>query len=124
MKNNEDTLQIAISDWIRFQYPHVIFTSSLDGFKLTMGQAIKAKKMRSGKGFPDLMIFKPSGIYHGLFIELKIESPFKKGGTLKKSEHLENQAAMHKRLWNEGYCVYFAWSFEQTIEIINKYLKI
>ena len=124
MKNKETRLQIAISDWLRLQYPELIFTSSLDGAKLTIGQAMRAKRMRSDKGMPDLQIFQPNSLYHGLFIELKIESPYKKDGLLKKNEHLREQQNMINKLNNRGYFACFAWSFEQAVKIINQYLEL
>lgn len=71
----------------------------------------------------DITIFEPSGIYHGLFIELKTETPFTKKGTLKKNPHLQSQAASMEKLRAKGYCCHFAWTFEQVQEIVNEYLK-
>ena len=67
----EENLQIAVCNYLRAQYPKVLFNSDLSGIKLTMGQAVKAKKLRSSKGFPDLVIYEPRGNYHALFLELK-----------------------------------------------------
>lgn len=77
---------------MRHQYPAIIFRFDYGaGLKLTMGQAVKQKKMQSGRAYPDLFIAKPKSeipvlkheeigravelkrIYHGLFLELKRE---------------------------------------------------
>ena len=69
----EESLHLAVCNYIRMQYPNVLFNSDMSGVKLTMGQAIKAKRLRSCKGFPDLVIYEPRGEHKGLFIELKRE---------------------------------------------------
>ena len=69
----EENLHLAVCNYIRMQYPDVLFNSDMSGVKLTMGQAIKAKRLRSCKGFPDLVIYEPRGEHKGLFIELKRE---------------------------------------------------
>lgn len=94
-KNKEEKVQIAICKYLRLQYPNVIFTCDLaSGIRLTMGQAVKHKSMRSSRGQPDLFIAHSKGPktaavikeaagikgyhrimvayeYTGLFIELK-----------------------------------------------------
>ena len=81
----EENLHLAVCNYIRMQYPDVLFNSGMSGVKLTMGQAIKAKRLRSCKGFPDLVIYEPRGEHKGLFIELKREGEniLKKDGELK-----------------------------------------
>lgn len=63
-------------------------------------------------------------MYAGLYLELKAEgnSPFKKDGTLKKDEHLEEQQAMLESLRAKGYKAEFATGFEQAKQIIDDYL--
>lgn len=63
-------------------------------------------------------------IYNGLYLELKAEgnSPFKKDGTLKKDEHLEEQEEMLEALRLRGYKAEFAIGFEETKDIIDDYL--
>lgn len=63
-------------------------------------------------------------IYNGLYLELKAEdnSPFKKDGTLKKDQHLEEQNEVLNQLREKGYAAYFAVGFEQAKQIIDDYL--
>jgi len=77
-----------------------------------------------------LIIFKPKYdntgkvLYHGLFIELKIESPYLKDGlNLKADKHIQGQAETMNKLYAEGYSCHFAWSFSQAKDIIDNYLK-
>ena len=48
-----------------------LLNASLNGVRLTIGQAVKAKKMGMSRGFPDLNLPVARGEHHGLFIELK-----------------------------------------------------
>ena len=120
----EENLHLAICDYIRMQYPNVLFNSDMSGVKLTMGQAIKAKKLRSCKGFPDLVIYEPRGEFKGLFIELKREGEklLNKNGEL-KTEHLKEQWEVMQKLIERGYNCSFAVGFDQAKDCIDVYLR-
>ena len=127
----ESELQIAVADYLRLQYPEVIFHSDFgSGIKLTKGQAIKQKRQNGGRrAWPDLFIAEPvfkedcTGCY-GLFIELK-----KDGTRLKKkngewaSDHIAEQAEMLERLEFRGYRAMFAGGFDEAKKIIDLYFK-
>lgn len=86
-KKLEENLQIAICMYLDMQYPNVIYTSDLSGIKLSIGSAVKAKKMRCKKyKIPDLLILHPNKTNKGLFIELKnkISDVYNQNGTFKK----------------------------------------
>jgi hypothetical protein len=73
---SERTLHKAVCDYLRLNHPYALFNSDLSGAtKLTLGQAVALKSLRSGRGFPDLVIYEPSctGKYSALFLELKQE---------------------------------------------------
>ena len=120
----EENLQIAVCNYLRAQYPKVLFNSDLSGIKLTMGQAVKAKKLRSSKGFPDLVIYEPRGNYHALFLELKREGEkiLSKKGDL-KTDHLKEQDEVISKLCVKGYLACFAIGFDEAKRIIDMYLK-
>lgn len=120
----EENLQIAVCNYLRAQYPKVLFNSDLSGIKLTMGQAVKAKKLRSSKGFPDLVIYEPRGNYHALFLELKREGEkiLNKKGDL-KTDHLKEQDEVISKLCVKGYLACFAIGFDEAKKIIDLYLK-
>ena len=88
-----------------------------------MGQAIKAKRLRSCKGFPDLVIYEPRGEHKALFLELKREGEkiYNKNGGL-KSDHLKEQDEVMQKLRNKGYACTFAIGFEQAKMYIDNYL--
>lgn len=133
----EEIIQQQVADYLRLQYPDVIFHSDFgSGTKLTMGQAVRQKRLNGGRrAWPDMFIAEPKdglnmhtngnpNIYAGLFIELK-----KDGTRLKKkdgawaSEHLAEQADLLDRLEFRGYKAVFAVGFDEAKEVIDDYLK-
>lgn len=128
MKKHEENLQIAICNYLRAQYPQVIFTSDLaSGMKLTMGQSVKAQKMRSSRGLPDLMIFQPKGIYyHGMVLELKREGTqiyLKDGKTLVADRHIREQWAILKSFRERRYYAEMVCGFDEAKRHIDYYLR-
>ena len=120
----EFELQKSICKWISIQYPKVLFLSdTIASVKLTIPQQVRNSLIQK-KAFkaPDLIIFESNEKYNGLFIELKVKSPFKKNGELLKDEHLEGQQKTINDLKSKGYFACFSWGFEMTTEIINKYM--
>lgn len=131
----EEAIQQQVADYLRLQYPDVIFHSDFgSGTKLTMGQAVRQKRLNGGRrAWPDMFIAEPAprcidggwdNECHGLFIELK-----KDGTRLKKkdgawaSEHLAEQADLLDRLEFRGYKAVFAVGFDEAKEVIDDYLK-
>jgi len=121
----EFTLQKQVAEYLRYQYPEIFFLSdTVASVKLTFPQQARNKSIQCPAfSCPDLIIFKPNGTYHGLFIELKAEMPYKKDGQLKKSDHLEAQQATLATLNALRYKAVFGWEFEQIRQIIDDYLK-
>jgi len=66
------------------QHPELaLLNGSLNGVRLNIGQAVKAKRAGMKRGFPDIFLPVARGGYHGLFIELKrikggVVSPYQK----------------------------------------------
>jgi hypothetical protein len=139
---SESELQVMVADYLRMQYPNVLFHSDFgSGIKLTPGQAIKQKRQNGGRrAWPDMFIAEPKHgrklvkvigdeeatqffFYSGLFIELKKEGTriYKKDGSF-ASEHIEEQAKMLALLGAKGYKAVFGVGFENTKEIIDNYL--
>lgn len=120
----EDLLQIAISKYLSLQYPDVVFTSDASGLVMSMGAAIKAKRMRSDDKIPDLLIFEPRGVYHALLLELKVKSPYLKDGvTLRKDSHLAAQKQTLDKLKSKNYLATFCTGFDEAKSIIDGYMK-
>ena len=121
---SEANEQMLLVQYLKLQYPNVIFNADMSGIKLSIGQAMKQKKLGMPKGYPDLFIAEPNGTYNGLFIELK-----KSGLKLKKkdgtwiNEHIEEQALMIDRLLERGYYATFCIGFDEAKQTIDNYFK-
>lgn len=126
MKNQpEYQLQKQICEYLRVQYPDVLFLSdTVASVRLTIPQQMRNKAIqKNGFACPDLIILEPRKGFNGLFIELKVKSPFKKNGELLKSDHLHRQQKTIDDLNEKGYSSMFSCGFEMTKTIIDNYLK-
>lgn len=128
---NESQLQVMVADYLRMQYPDVLFHSDFgSGIKLTPGQAIKQKRQNGGRrAWPDMFIAEPrvkiqEPVNFGLFIELKKDGTriYKKDGSF-ASEHIEEQAKQLALLQSKGYRAKFAIGFDNAKQIIDEYLR-
>ena len=121
----EEKVQSQIVQYLKAQYPKVLFKSDMAGIKLPMGYAVKLSKLRSDKGFPDIDIFEPRRGYHGFHLELKRDKVrlFKKGGLTYSSPHIGEQAETHSKLMERGYWAGFACGFDEAKAKIDWYLK-
>lgn len=144
VKKHEENLQIRVCNYIRREYPHVIFCSDYAaGLDLTVNQRMKMMAMRSRDGQPDISIDFPSRGFHGLRIELKKEGTViynKRNGSLRKQpyrrtykragklfiksgDHLLEQAAMLKEYNANGYFARFAVGYDKAIALIDWYMQ-
>ncbi len=137
MIKKEELLHLKICDYLRKNYPDVLFrTDFSSGMKMTPGQAAKHKKFQKGRAWPDLFIAK-SGVVrlkddnndliflrNGMFLELKAEGTklYKKNGEMVANKHYREQAEMLKKLRSNRYAAYFAVGYDQAIQIITDYL--
>ena len=94
-----------------------LLNASLNGVRLTIGQAKKVKKSGMRKGYPDLFLPVPRGGYHGLYIELKRK---KRGKALEASD---DQKWWLRKLTEQGYYTTVCRGFDETTETIINYLK-
>jgi len=123
---SEKILHKQVCQYLRLQYPNVLFNSDLAGAtKLTMGQAVAMKSLRSNRGFPDIAIYEPRHGMPGLFIELKAEGTklYKKDGVTPATPHLAEQMDCIHKLTERGYYARICVGFDQTRMIIDEYLK-
>jgi len=127
MKHEEYELQKSVARYLSYQYSEIDFLSdTIASVKLTERQAGRNKLVqKNGFKCPDLLILEPRNGFSGLFIELKIETPFKKDGTIKASskDHLKLQQECLLKLSSKGYKAEFSWGFDMTKQIIDEYLK-
>jgi hypothetical protein len=127
MKHEEYELQKSVARYLSYQYTDVDFLSdTIASVKLTERQAGRNKLVqKNGFKCPDVLILEPRKGFCGLFIELKIDTPFKKDGTIKASskDHLKLQHECLQKLSLKGYKAEFSWSFDMTKQIIDEYLN-
>lgn len=120
----EFQLQKQVCKYLKLQYKDVLFLSdTIASVKLTAVQA-ERNAMIQKRGFktPDLIIFEARRGFHGLFIELKIKSPYKKDGEIFTNEHLQGQEATIKTLRDKGFYADFKWTFQDAKDLIDWYL--
>ena len=127
---NESREQKHLLTWVKIQYPNLLYTEDMGGIRLTIGQAVKAKKSRCREGHPDLMFQKlflnnNKIAFTGLALEFKRTGEYvlKKNGDLKKNNHVKKQLAYLLELKKEGWFVCFAIGFEESKRIITTYLS-
>lgn len=95
--------------------------STLNGIRLSIGLAKKAKRAGNKQGVPDILVDMPGGgrkncgcpLYHGLRIELKRE----KGGVVS-----QEQEDWHDNLRALGYKVVVARGFQEAKTALKEYL--
>ena len=97
----------------------------MGGIRLTIGQAVKAKKLGNTKSWPDIFIAARRGQFSGLFLELKREGTklLKKNGEY-ATAHLQEQAELHEKLRSAGYSVDFVVGFSKAKAVIDEYLEL
>lgn len=122
----EKNLHQQVVDYLKYQYPNVLFrTDFAAGIKMTIGQAVKHKKLQKCKSWPDLFIAEPVGEMKGLFLELKkhYNEVYLLKGQIRKDVHINEQAALLNDLRNKGYMAEFGLGFEHTKFLIDNYLR-
>ena len=109
--------QCVIFQWASLslaRYPALEWLNgSLNGVRLTIGQAVKMKKAGMKKGYPDINLPVPIGGYHGLYIELKIP-----GGTTS-----DDQRHWLAGLQKMGHFTCICMGANAAIGILEKYLN-
>lgn len=122
----EHDIYTLIADYLRYQYPQVIYRFDLAAdLKLTMGQASKHKRLQRYRGYPDLFIAEPVKGYSGLYLEIKVENTriFKRDGKLVADEHIREQYDMLEQLRKRGYAAEFGIGYDNTKKLIDDYMK-
>ena len=126
----EEGEQKQLINWVKTQYPNLLFTADLGGVRLPMGVRKKMKAMRCKRGHPDLMFQKAKKdnatiMYCGLAIEFKKKGVVvkNKDGSLRKDKHLKEQYDYLLELQEQGWFACFAVGVLEAKNIIQKYLN-
>ena len=109
----EYELQKAVCKYLDLK--RVLYCGSMGGqYNPHFSQRIKAKESGYKKGFPDLFLYEPKGSYNGLAIELKVGY----------NKATKDQLSWIKRLTDKGYLACVCNGLDETLKIIDKYLKL
>ena len=133
--SSEKKLSYQVAKYLKLQYPKVVFRFDIGAdLKLTIGQSnISKNKLLHKRGYHDLTILEPKGNYYGLLLELKKDKAevYKKNGELKRrfnkktnSCHNQEQFNHLKTMREKGYFAEYGFGFKDTIEKIDKYMKL
>lgn len=125
----EDDLQIKVVDYMRLQYPKVLFTSCPANHFIKPYLAKKQKAMGYSTGTPDLIIPFKCGDHAGLFIELKSERAEYTDADGTKKIHVAGTLSDEQILWiaylrGQGYRAEVCTGFSQAKGLIDEYFKL
>jgi len=117
----EEEEQETVIDWViksKNYYKELRFlNASLNGVRLPIGLAVKAKKLGLIKGVPDLQLPSARGGYFGLYIEVKRQ---RGAGSAVSDEQKE----FIQYLNDAGYLARVCYGAEETIKKILYYLEL
>jgi len=108
----EHEMQVQIVNFLKSHPSHPLFTATVGGVRLAAHTAMKMKAAGYSKGTPDLLIFEPRGGYHGLALEVKTE----------KGRPSDEQKKWIIDLTERGYYAKITKGYNETVEVIKKYL--
>jgi hypothetical protein len=126
MRKQEESLQIAVSTYLKLQYPDVYFTSESSGIRVSIGTAVKMKKQRSNHKQLDMIILEPRGGFHGLILELKKDrgEVWDKNGYYRKDKHIQDQLNSILLLDKKNYYADFGCGFDECKYMIDCYMNL
>jgi hypothetical protein len=124
MRNQKEYIVCKqIAQYLRLQYPKVIFHFDLAGLNLSRAQAGMMKAIQGGRGYPDLFIIESRNGKYGLFLELKSdETKLINKKNLPATSHISEQADFILAIERKGYAANFAVGFDDAKRKIDEYL--
>lgn len=114
MRHDESNLQIACVRWFRLQFPSIaplLFSVPNGGRRDAVTGAI-LKAEGAVAGVSDLLLLLPSGVHHGLCIEMKTA----------KGKQSDAQKEWQKAVEAVGYKYAVVRSFAQFADLIDDYI--
>ena len=115
----EDRLQIAVMDYLRYQYPNVLAIHVANERATSPMQGALLKRKGVTAGVPDVLIFQPKVecgklAYYGLAIELKVG----------KNRTTPAQMLILHEFTVSGWAAHVCYSFDEAKEVIDNYLHL
>ena len=110
---SEFEIQKKFTQYIDDKHPDILWCASAGGARTSISEAKRIKATGYKRGFPDVFIYEPRGVHHGLSIEMKRE----KGGVVSK----------HQKQWKEdlserGFKATIAKGYDHAVQILEDYL--
>lgn len=113
LEHQEQVKLFEMAEQAKAAYPELeLLNGSLNGVRLTIGQAKKAKRAGMRRGYPDVFLPAPRGGYAGLYIEMKT-----KDGRIRPE-----QQKWLVRLEQQDYCCKVCYSAVEAWDVIIDYL--
>ena len=117
MKISEYSEQCVVFQWVKLhkkKYPELKWLfSTLNGVKLNIGQAVKAKKSGMKAGVSDIILPAKNNKYSGLFIELKVG----------KNKPSKEQLEFIEFTRSQGFYSQVSYGSVEAIDLIVDYLE-
>lgn len=112
---NEHSEQVTLIQKLKWFHPELtdLVAAVPNGGKRDPRTAKRLKDEGALAGFPDLIVAKPSGPYHGAYIEMKVAS----GGRLSP-----DQKRVHAALASQGYAVLIGYGANDAYAKLMAYL--
>lgn len=125
-RKDEYRLHQNIAEYLRLQYPDVVFLSTLNGIRLPPGQAKQAASLQCGRGIPDIIILESRRGYAGLCGEIKTGTSevYRQNGEVRENRHILEQLDMLKALQDRNYHASFWCGFDNAKSVIDWYLRL
>ena len=116
-QRKESLEQIYLFQWAAYnaeRFPELALMFHVpNGGKRNAREAASLKRQGVKSGVPDLVLPIPRGIYHGAYIEMKINN----------NKTTENQKIWIKQLKEQGYFVAVCYGWQEASEVIEDYMK-
>lgn len=107
----EDKTQIAVTEYLRLQYPKAVYHHSPNEGKRSRFEQYKIKKLGVKSGFPDLLI-----LYKGVRLALELKKD-------KGDNPTDNQMEWLKAIRENGFTAAYAKGFDEAKKIIDGAFK-
>lgn len=108
-------IQAKISQYVKDNYPDVVFTFAHNGYRGNPASMAKAKMMGLRPGFPDLFFLLKNSKYGGLGVEVKRNE---------KEKLRKTQLKVKEEFLRSGYAYECVYSVDGFKKIFNDYLSI
>jgi len=115
----ERSNQIKFIRW--FKSTHPSFHRLISGYKVTSTDGFRGQLAQDEgllKGYPDVFIAIPNGVYHGFYIEFKAIYETGRKGTLSAE-----QKEVHADLRMMNYQVSVCYSCDEAVQVWQEYFK-